>query len=140
MLYFEYYNISYTHSLNAYVFSKDTRIVIEWFAVYKSKMSNIMHNFVYSPPVFVFLVRVPASYCLPMQKQSYAIRAIRSYIDSLLQEGYKMCAISTMITYHDITILMLGNCHSYVVPFEIRIEFQMVQPFKYWTLDSLVFR
>ena len=39
-----------------------------------------------------------------------------------------------------ITILMLRNCHSYVVPFEIRTRFQMVQPFEYWTLKSLVLR
>ena len=38
-----------------------------------------------------------------------------------------------------ITILMLRNCHSYVLPFEIRTGILIVQPFEYRTLKSPVF-
>ena len=37
-----------------------------------------------------------------------------------------------------IIILMLRNCHSYVLPFEIRTGIQMVEPFAYHTKKSSI--
>ena len=39
-----------------------------------------------------------------------------------------------------VTIFIFRFCHSYFVPFEIGTDIQMVEPFEYRTLKSLVFR